>query len=152
VLIRLSQRPSLLLPKIFGEFAQRYADRPGGYTRVLRVEPKKEDQAASAILEMVDSPRDMRFMLTARTLAYRRKQNLPMNEPTATNVKKVTAYRKDGVAELRELVARFENMEPFAGEVTKLPVYPDPMQLTPKQRNARTLEKKKRDDPFPWRS
>src|ERR1700753_1676256 len=42
-------RPQLLLPKLFGEFRQRYANRPGGYTRVLRVEPKKEDQAPSAI-------------------------------------------------------------------------------------------------------
>ena len=55
------------MPKLFGELRERYAARPGGYTRVLRVEPQKEDQAPSAILEQVDGPRDMRFAMTART-------------------------------------------------------------------------------------
>jgi large subunit ribosomal protein L17 len=103
-------RPQLL-PKIFNEFALRYKDRQGGYTRVLRTEPKKEDQAPSAILEMVDSPNDMKFMLLARTLAHRRANGLAMNEITALNVRKVLANRANGVEELRELVGRFEDME-----------------------------------------
>jgi len=85
--------------------------REGGYTRVLRTEPKKEDQGASAILEMVDSPNDMKFMLLARTLAHRRAAGKPMNEITALNVRKVLANRPNGTTELRELVARFEDME-----------------------------------------
>jgi hypothetical protein len=112
------------------------------------VEPKKEDQAPSAILEMVDSPRDMRFMLTARTLAYRRSHRLPMNETTAANVKKVTAFRDNGVAELRKLVATFEGMKPFEGDISKLPVYPDPMLRPPKERARLESFKKKRDSPW----
>jgi large subunit ribosomal protein L17 len=116
----------------------------------LRVEPKKEDQAPSAILEMVDSPRDMRFMLTARTLAFKRKNDMRMNDITAKNIRKVTAFRENGVEELRELVAKFENMRPYEGPIEKIPVYPDPMQRSPKQDRPYQLWKKKRDFPFPW--
>jgi len=34
--------PHDLLPKLFGNLRERYADRPGGYTRVLRIEPQKK--------------------------------------------------------------------------------------------------------------
>src|ERR1700712_1130260 len=101
------QRPTLHLPKLFGELRERYAARPGGYTRVLRIEPRKEDQAATAILEFVDSPRDMRLTLTAQTLAHRMRENLPMNDYTELNIKKATQFRKDGVEELRSLVQKF---------------------------------------------
>lgn len=118
---------------------------------MLRVEPKKEDQAPSAILEMVDSPRDMRFLLTARTLAHRRKNNIPMNYTTAQNVKKVVAFRKDGVAELRQLVGKFETMKPYEGEVEKIKVYPDPMAPSPRQLAGKKVAERKSKDPFPWR-
>ena len=39
-----------MVPKLFGPIRDRYLTRPGGYTRVLRIEPMKEDQAESAIL------------------------------------------------------------------------------------------------------
>ncbi len=38
------QEPEKYIPKLFGELRLRYANRPGGYTRVLRIEPSKEDQ------------------------------------------------------------------------------------------------------------
>ncbi|KAL2872169.1 mitochondrial 54S ribosomal protein bL17m [Aspergillus lucknowensis] len=99
--------PHEILPKLFGPLRERYANRPGGYTRVLRVEPKKDDQAASAILELVDGPKDMRFALTARAVARRREQGLEtLNELTLMNVRKVTQFRKDGVEELEKEIAR----------------------------------------------
>ncbi|KAL4914231.1 ribosomal protein L17 [Aspergillus aurantiobrunneus] len=101
--------PHELLPKLFGPLRERYADRPGGYTRVLRVEPKKEDQADSAILELVDGPKDMRFALTARAVARRRSRGLEtLNELTLMNVRKVTRYRKDGVEELERAISRMK--------------------------------------------
>ncbi|EHA17776.1 hypothetical protein ASPNIDRAFT_137527, partial [Aspergillus niger ATCC 1015] len=99
--------PHELLPKLFGPLRERYAERPGGYTRVLRVEPKKDDQAASAILELVDGPKDMRFALTARTVARQRSQGLEtLNELTTMNVNKVTRFRKGGIADLEREIKR----------------------------------------------
>ncbi|PWY83278.1 ribosomal protein L17 [Aspergillus sclerotioniger CBS 115572] len=101
--------PHEILPKLFGPLRERYAERPGGYTRVLRVEPKKDDQAASAILELVDGPKDMRFALTARTVARQRSQGLEtLNELTTMNVNKVTRFRKGGVADLEREIKRLE--------------------------------------------
>ncbi|KAL9621623.1 MAG: hypothetical protein Q9160_004015 [Pyrenula sp. 1 TL-2023] len=96
-----------LLPKLFGPLRDRYADRPGGYTRVLRVEPKKTDQAESAILELVDGPRDIRFAMTARTLVKQRQDGMEsLNEMTAVNVRKVTRFREGGEEALMREVER----------------------------------------------
>ncbi|EEP80931.1 50S ribosomal protein L17 [Uncinocarpus reesii 1704] len=100
--------PHELLPKLFGPLRDRYLNRPGGYTRVLRIEPHKPDQAPSAILELVDGPRDMRFAMTAKTVARRRAQGMEINEFTERNVKKVTRYRKDGAEALEKEVQKAE--------------------------------------------
>ena len=43
-----------VLQKLFAEIGPRYADRPGGYTRILRLGFRKGDNAEIAILELVD--------------------------------------------------------------------------------------------------
>lgn len=92
-----------MVPKLFGPIRERYLNRPGGYTRVLRIEPLKEDQAESAILELVDGPKDMRFAMTAKTLA-RMPQKRQLNAKTSETVKKATQFRQHGMRELRQMV------------------------------------------------
>ncbi|KZF25598.1 50S ribosomal protein L17 [Xylona heveae TC161] len=103
-------KPVELIPKLFGPLRERYANRDGGYTRVLRIEPLKDDQAPSAILELVDGPKDMRFAMTAKTLARVRADNKEVNEITATNIRKVTRFRKNGEEALEKMVRKFEQM------------------------------------------
>lgn len=42
--------------KVFGEIAERFRTRPGGYTRVLKVRTRVGDAASMSILELVDAP------------------------------------------------------------------------------------------------
>jgi large subunit ribosomal protein L17 len=47
---------SKAVKKVFDELGPRYSDRPGGYTRILKLGPRKGDAAEEVILELVDSP------------------------------------------------------------------------------------------------
>ncbi|KAK4449091.1 ribosomal protein L17 [Podospora aff. communis PSN243] len=99
--------PEALMPKLFGELKGRYALRAGGYTRVLRTEPKdKYSQAASAVLELVDGPKDMRFAMTAAAVARDRALGKEHTDVTEKNIAKVIRYRKNGEQEFEEMVAK----------------------------------------------
>lgn len=119
------------MPKLFSELRERYATRPGGYTRVLRTEPRNRhnDQAPTAILELVDGPKDMRFAMTAKTVARQRQLVDGVTSLTRINANKVTRYREGGMEELEKAVrqlqiargerrgeGRMEQVENFATE------------------------------------
>jgi large subunit ribosomal protein L17 len=47
-----------IVEKLFSELAERYADRDGGYIRVLKAGFRKGDSAPMAIIELVDRNED----------------------------------------------------------------------------------------------
>ena len=47
-----------LVDKLFTALSERYADRPGGYTRVLRAGFRYGDSAPMAVIELVDRDED----------------------------------------------------------------------------------------------
>lgn len=47
-------RDKTVTSKVFGELADRYRERPGGYTRVIKVGYRAGDAAPVSIVELVD--------------------------------------------------------------------------------------------------
>ncbi len=44
------------MANLFGPLAERYATRPGGYTRIVRIGSRRGDNAEMAVIELVDTP------------------------------------------------------------------------------------------------
>ncbi len=49
-------RSKKVVAKLFDDLGPRFADRPGGYTRIIKVEERRGDGAPLSIIQLVDEP------------------------------------------------------------------------------------------------
>ncbi len=71
-------RDRKVVNKLFSEIGPRYTDRPGGYTRILKVETRRGDGAPLSILKFVTEP------VTFKEKKQRREEEVDQVRPAAT--------------------------------------------------------------------
>jgi len=54
------------LKRLFDELGERFKDRPGGYTRIIKTGRRQGDGAELAIIELVENPREQQAQEAAR--------------------------------------------------------------------------------------
>src|SRR5438034_2590668 len=59
----------LALKRLFDELGERFKDRPGGYTRIIKMGRRAGDGAELAIIELVDNARDKEAQASTRKRA-----------------------------------------------------------------------------------
>lgn len=77
-------RDRRIVKKLFEDIAPRYADRPGGYTRIVKVETRLGDSAPLSILQLVKEPvtfKERRARTEEEPVAAHREPGKPVERP-----------------------------------------------------------------------
>ncbi len=85
--------------KVFGPLAERYANRPGGYTRIIRIGHRRGDDAPMAFIELVD--RDGEAKAPSKGITAPEKE-AKKTKPKVTEKKKAEPKAKESAPKAKE--------------------------------------------------
>jgi large subunit ribosomal protein L17 len=84
------------LTRLFDELGERFKDRPGGYTRIIKMGRRSGDGAELAIIELVDNARDKEAKNTGRKRAAKGSSKKKSAE---TKAESATKDKEEGAGE-----------------------------------------------------
>ncbi|MFN2454014.1 MAG: 50S ribosomal protein L17 [Pyrinomonadaceae bacterium] len=112
----------LALKRLFDELGERFLDRPGGYTRIIKLGRRDGDNAELAIIELVDNPREREAAESsakrAKTVASGKQKTTKASAADATKTARRGGKKADKTFEKEETTqARGRGEEPGAPEL-----------------------------------
>ncbi len=87
------------LKELFGEVAAKVGDRPGGYTRVIKLGTRQGDAAETAFIELVDFDENMAKTAKAAKKTRRSRKSAAQAEAPATEAPATEAPANEAPAE-----------------------------------------------------